>query len=171
MDQNFTSLVNEFGPAVYRQALGILGNRADAEEAVQDIFMIVHKKLDSFRGESALSTWIYTITFRACLRRRAGPKKWFVSLDDEEADRAVALPHPDPDPEALSITHETNVMLSGCIALLPPHEAAAITLYYMEEKNYDEIGTILAMPPGTVATTLHRARRHLHTLITDADKD
>jgi RNA polymerase sigma-70 factor, ECF subfamily len=165
MDQHFTSLVKEFGPSVFRQAYSMLGNRSDAEEAAQDVFMIINKKLETFRGESALSTWIYTITFRACLRRRAGKKGYVVSLDDEASGYAGMLQDPEPDPETRSIQRETNEILAEQIALLPVHESAVIALFYMEGKHYDEIGSILDMPPGTVAITLHRARKHLRKIL------
>ncbi|HLP16002.1 MAG TPA: sigma-70 family RNA polymerase sigma factor [Bacteroidota bacterium] len=169
MSDHFTSLVKEFGPAVYRQCFGMLGSRADAEEAAQDVFMIIHNKLGTFRGDSALSTWIYTITFRCCLRRRAVKQPRFVSIDDDQC--ACEIPDSTPNAEAHAIGRETTLSLLERIALLPAHEAAAITLFYMEEKNYTEIGAILDMPSGTVATTLHRARRHLHALIGNREED
>jgi RNA polymerase sigma factor (sigma-70 family) len=171
MVDHFTSLVKQYGPAVYRQAYGMLGSRQEAEEAAQDVFMIIHDKLDTFRGESRLSTWIYTITFRACLRRRSAQKHVFVSFDDDSPLGAPELQHGDPAPDAVLIERERTTALARQISLLAPHEAAALTLYYFEDTSYEEIGEILEMPPGTVATTLHRARHHLHAIIAHSRKE
>src|SRR5437867_9707928 len=77
-------LVATFGDRAYRLAIGITGNQQDAEEAVQDAFWSVVRKIDTFRGDSALGSWIYRVTANAAYqtRRRGARRRDEISLDE-----------------------------------------------------------------------------------------
>jgi RNA polymerase sigma-70 factor (ECF subfamily) len=66
-EYDFSQILSDFQDVVYNQAYRMLGRREEAEDATQDIFMQVHRKLGQFRGESKLSSWIYRITANVCI--------------------------------------------------------------------------------------------------------
>lgn len=160
----FRRLLSEFGARVYAHAFRMLRDRREAEEATQDVFMKVYRGLEGFREESKLSTWIFRITMNTCLDRLSRVRRETISFDDNEALIAEYLASGE-DPEELYSSQESAERLATLIGLLPPLEGEAIVLYYYEEESYEEIGNIMGIPAGTVATLLHRGRLHLHSLM------
>lgn len=161
---SYHSLVDKYASAVFNLAMQMLGNREEAEEAAQDVFLQIHKSLSSFRGDSAVSTWIYRIAFNICQRRREKKSsllKIFASFQTPAEDP----PDDNPNPHEAIIRQEQSVRVAALLASLPVVESAALTLYYYEDKSYTEIGEILNIPPGTVATAMHRGRERLRLLM------
>lgn len=157
----FNSLVEEYAERIFNHAYRLIGNREDAEEATMDVFMRIHRGLSDFRGEAQLSTWIWRITTNACLTRREKKKAQMILLDVEKLQDRLPDVEKNSNPEELFIEREAREELARSIAELPEQEAAAITLFYLEGMKYGEIATILNLPPGTVATALHRGRERL----------
>jgi RNA polymerase sigma-70 factor, ECF subfamily len=157
----FNILVQEYSERVYNHAYRMLGNREDSEEATMDVFMKIHHGLAGFRGDAQLSTWIWRITTNVCLSRRAKKKEQTISAETENVEDVIADLDPVSNLETVFLKEETREELAGSIAELPRQEAAAITLFYLEEMKYEEIATILAVPMGTVATAIHRGRERL----------
>ena len=161
----FNKLVEDYAPGVYTHAHRMLGSKEEAEEAAQDVFLRIHRSLAGFQGRAKISTWIWRITTNVCLTRREMQRKSVtVSLDEESAER---VPDESPDPECSFIVREERDRLGRLIASLPDREAAAITLYYIEGMDYKEIAGILDIPPGSVATALHRGRERLAGKLSD----
>ena len=156
-------VITEYRKPVFRQALRILGNVCAAEEVTQEVFLRVYKGLDRFREDSQLSTWIYKILANRCLSRLKKTPIHFISLEEVESDEVTI--DPDSNPEEQHIKHDTETRLAHSISRLPSKEATAITLYYDDDKSYDEIARIMLVPSGTVAVLLHRGRIHLHQLL------
>jgi RNA polymerase sigma-70 factor (ECF subfamily) len=153
----FNALVDRFAGRVYNHALRMLGNREDAEEATQDVFLRVYRSLDAFRGASELSTWLYRITVNVCLSRRRRRRPGMVDVSgmtDEIIDQS-------PGPDDLLAREEDKKRIGAMIARLPRREAAAVTLYYIDGLDYATISRLLNIPPGSVATALHRGRERL----------
>jgi RNA polymerase sigma-70 factor (ECF subfamily) len=150
---------------VFNLALKMLGNRNDAEEAVQDVFMRVYSSLKDFRGDSSLSTWIWRITANVCLTRRKKRDPAGVSLDDSGIDPPDGRVEDSSRQEKSVYASERRKILDACIALLPPNESAVVTLFYFEELSYEEISDILRLPVGTVSTALHRGRQRLAEML------
>ena len=150
---------------MFNLALKMLGNRNDAEEAVQDVFMRVYSSLKDFRGDSSLSTWIWRITANVCLTRRKKRDTSGVSLDDSGIDPPDGRIEDSSRQEKSVYARERRKILDACIALLPPNESAVVTLFYFEELSYEEISDILRLPVGTVSTALHRARQRLAEML------
>ena len=69
MDDRFSLLVDKYQDKVYNQAYRMLGNREDAEDATQDVFLRIYRSIEKFRGESKITTWIYSITSNVCIDR------------------------------------------------------------------------------------------------------
>ncbi len=155
-DQQFESVLATWQDKVFRLCYALLGDRAAAEETAQEVFLRIWKALPGFRGEAALSTWIYAIARNACLtalRARAGRRG--LSLESPgvraAAERAASGPHgPDRQPDILRFVGE-----------LPPNYRQVVLLFYMEERSYEEVALMLDLPLGTVKTWLHRARQQL----------
>lgn len=162
---DYRTLVADFSGRVYRQAYRILGSRQDAEDATQEVFLKVYKGLHEFRGEAQIATWIYRITFNVCAAMQKKRRIEHVSIHGGDEASQTEIPDPDSGPAEALVERDRLERLSALIALLPEREAAAITLFYMEEMSYADISRILDIPPGSVATALHngreRLRRHL----------
>lgn len=155
MADEFERIVREYQDRIFRLACSILGDRAAAEEAAQDALVRIWKGLPRFRGESSLSTWIYAVTRNACLTalQRAGP-------------RADSLEEPARRREAESRagggrTVASAFDIAALLDTLPAKYRQVVTLFYMQEKSYDEVADMLGLPVGTVKTYLFRARRSM----------
>ena len=155
MAEEFERIVREFQDKIFRLAFSMLGDRAAAEETAQDVLLRVWKGLPGFRAESSLSTWIYSITRNACLTARGRGGIHAVSLEEPsarlEAERRVAAAWPTaPSPDAAALLDR-----------LPAKYRQVVALFYMQEKSYDEVASMLGLPVGTVKTYLFRARKSL----------
>jgi RNA polymerase sigma-70 factor, ECF subfamily len=134
----------------------MLGDRAQAEDAAQERFLRIWKSLDRYRGDSALGTWIFSITRNVSLTaisKRAARRLAPV----DEADRATPDP-PDRQHDMVRLVGE-----------LPENYRQVVMLFYMEEKSYEEVARLLDLPIGTVNTHLNRARKQLATMLNEAD--
>ncbi len=162
---DFDSIVEHFAERIFNQALRVLGNREEAEEATSDVFMRIHRGLGDFRGESQLSTWIWRITTNVCLTSKARKRVHMVSLDAGEFRDDPPDDKRNSNPEERFLAEEVGEELAGLIAELPDQEASAIAFFYLQEMKYDEIAVIMEIPTGTVATLLHRGRERLRKRI------
>lgn len=151
----FALLVPRYRDKVFRLSFSMLRDRAWAEDATQDTLLRIWKALPGFAGQSALSTWIYAITRNGCLSelRRKRPQ---VSIDDDEAYNAevAGLSSSDSDDSA-------TVSVGQLLDQLPERYRQAVTLFYMEDKSYEQTASSLGLPLGTVKALLHRARKRL----------
>jgi RNA polymerase sigma-70 factor, ECF subfamily len=155
----FELLRERFKEKVFRLAFSMLRNETQAEDAAQDVFVKIWKGLPAYHGGAALSTWIYAITRNTCLtelkRRDRHPT---VSLQAPEMEAASdfvpALRSADPEAGA-----EMDVEI--LLARLPENYRQVITLFYLEQKAYEEVALMLGIPLGTVKTLLFRAKKEL----------
>jgi RNA polymerase sigma-70 factor, ECF subfamily len=155
----FAPLLERYKDKVFRLAFSIMHNETQAGDAAQDVLVKIWKGLPSYHGGASLSTWIYTITRNTCLtelkRRDRHPT---VSLQEPEMEAASGwIPAlQSADPEAGS---EMDVEM--LLAQLPENYRRVITLFYLEQKAYEEVSRMLGLPLGTVKTLLFRARKEL----------
>ncbi len=161
----FKDIVNLYSERVFNLALRMLGNREEAEEATQDVFMRVLRSIDKFRGDSGLGTWIWRIATNVCLTRRKKKNILAVSLDAIDVDPPDGKIERNSKQERSLFARERTDIIQHYISLLPPGESAVITLFYLEELSYEEISDILKMPVGTVSTSLHRGRQKLGEML------
>ena len=150
-----TELVHRHAPALARFAAS-LGERADVDVLVQDTFVRAFGALDSFRGESSLRTWLFTIERRLVLdRRRAGARRRQHEVAvDEEPDAAVG--HTALD--AL-VADETQARLREAVARLTPTQREVFTLRVAEGRSYKEIAGIAGTTEGAARVHYHNALR------------
>jgi RNA polymerase sigma-70 factor, ECF subfamily len=159
----FALLLPHYRDKVFRLCFSMLQQRAWAEDVSQDVFLRIWRALPGFAGQSSLSTWIYAISRNACLSelRKKRPQ---VSIDDDEDGyhpEITALSVADADDSA-------TVSVGQMLDQLPERYRQAVTLFYMEDKSYEQTATSLGMPLGTVKALLHRARKRLIELAKDA---
>ena len=146
-DQAFEMLVGEYQNRVFRLAYSIPGNRAWAEDAAQESFLRVWRAIETYNGRAAVSTWLYAIARNTSLSlREYHARREMTALD------AIA----GPSAKAESGEPEGEQELWNLVAELPEPYRQAIPLCHMEEKSYDEVAAMLAIPVGTVKTHLHR---------------
>ena len=140
----------------------MVGNPADAEDLLQDVFLAAHRKLDTFRGDSALGTWLYRLATNLCLdylRSRATRTSQVTdSLDDEPW---IA----DASSRSLAERTVNKMDLERAIALLPAGCRAAFVLHDIEGLEHREVGEVLGIAEGTSKSQVHKARMRLRGLL------
>lgn len=152
----FEVLVRRYQRRFYRLAVRLLGNRSDAEEAVQEAFVAAWRRLPGFRGEAAFSSWMYRIVTNRCLMlvRKRRP----VTTLDELRD----LPGPESDsPEHVAETRDRAAALQRALLNLPTDQRTCWILRELHGLGYEDIATIVAARPDAVRGRLYRARRAL----------
>lgn len=167
----YTDIVNLYSERVFNLAARMLGNREDAEEATQDVFMRVLNSLKDFRGDSSLSTWIWRITTNVCITRRKKKNIDAISLDNSEIDPPDGRIDDCSRQEKSLYARERSEIINSCISLLPPNESAVITLFYIEGLSYNQISDILESPIGTVSTAMHRGRQRLGKMLREKKEE
>ena len=166
----FEVLMHRYEDRVFRLAVGMLKNREDAMDAVQDAFLNVYRKIDTFRGESAFSTWLYKISLNSVymkLRSRTRHQQT-ESLDDLEAildpGKTRILMPPRGWSERADDTllrKELSLKLREAVDALPEEYRAIFNLREVEELSNQEIADILGLGLAATKTRLHRARLFL----------
>jgi RNA polymerase sigma-70 factor (ECF subfamily) len=155
----FRVLVERHQERVLRLVASILGPFADrdAEEVTQEVFVRVHERLASFRGESRFSTWLHRLAFNRAieLRRRARLRFEHVPWGDLQA-----APTPDGPHEAV-LESERERAVARLVEELPDVYRSVVHLHYWMDESVEEIAGTLDVPAGTVKSYLARARARL----------
>ena len=160
----FGELVERHRTAVYRAALAALGSHADAEDAAQDAFLVAFRRLDTFRGDASFKTWLLTIAWHQAINhRRSLSRVWrrMVAPKDQEEMESVLenVAAAGPTPEGATAHHELRRELERAIRSLSPKLRDTLLLAQSGEYSYDEIGTMLGAPLGTIKWRVSEARR------------
>jgi len=156
--------VQTYQQDVYRLALSILDDSAEAEEASQDALLAALRYLDSFRGASSFSTWLYSITVNICrtrLRYRSRRERLTETL---KSFLRLNNPHP-PSMEEHAIQNESDTVVWHAIRKMDEKHRIPIMLRYYHNLSVAEIANILQIPEGTVHSRLNVARRQLHDVL------
>ncbi|MEN9800980.1 MAG: hypothetical protein RLZ37_105 [Actinomycetota bacterium] len=139
----------------------ILEDDSDADDATQNALVSIARSYDSFDGRSALSTWIYRIATNAALdelRRRRRRRLRTTSLDSHiDSTNDVA----DPRSMELLASFEERDVLGGALARVPDEFRVPLVLRDVADLEYDDIASILNIPPGTVRSRISRGRARL----------
>ena len=165
-DRNaFAALVSAYEGKIYNLALRYLGNREDAMDASQEVFLRVFRFLPGFQEESGFSTWIYRIGVNVCkdmLVKRNKRNELSLELPDDEDDyRTVEVSDERYDPQAIVERSDLRESLASAIAELPQQQREMIVLRDIQGLSYEEIGQVLCLESGTVKSRLSRARENL----------
>lgn len=156
----FDELVRAQQSRVYNIALRLLGDPEAAQDCAQDTFVRAFNSIKSFRGESALSTWLYRIVTNICLDelRRRKPAESLSPDDDDELDPMERLADTRPNPEQSLLRAERRRAVRRAIRGLPEHHRVVLVLYDLQGCSYEEIAETLRLSLGTVKSRLNRAR-------------
>jgi len=159
----FEEMYKRYGSRLYTVAYRITGSAADAEDLVQDIFLQVYRRLDSFRGEAALGTWLHRLAVNACLdfvRSKQGRRQRLTdTAEDLDALQAPAAGPWRPD-AALD-----RMDLERAISRLPPSYRRAFLLHDVEGLEHHEVGEALGIAEGTSKSLVFKARTRLRRLL------
>ena len=151
-------IVERHSDRVYRLAHRLTGNRADAEDLTQEVFVRVFRSLDTYTP-GTFEGWLHRITTNLFLdQARRKQRIRFDALSDERAAR-LASPAPAPETAYAEQTFDDDV--ERALASLPPDFRAAVVLCDVEGLSYEEIATILDAKLGTVRSRIHRGRSML----------
>ena len=155
----FELVVARFQDKVFRLAFSMTRNAALAEDLAQESLLRIWKGLPGYHGGASLSTWIYTITRNTCLTElKRLALRPTVSLDVPEVELATEhLPEFQSTDRPTAGDLDIQVMLDR----LPEKYRQVLTLFYLEQKSYEEVAAQLDLPMGTVKTFLYRARQEL----------
>ena len=152
-------------PRVYNLARRMLGNDADAEDVTQDVLLQVVRKLHTFRGDAAFSTWLHRVTVNAALahrRKRSGQHERQIAdpLESfrEDGQHAGPVRPWASRPEQEVLDHETRALVEKAIAELPELYRDVYVLADVEQLPNAEIAEILGLSVPAVKSRLHRAR-------------
>jgi RNA polymerase sigma-70 factor, ECF subfamily len=177
-EQALVDLADEFGTKIYQLAFRYLRNKEDAEEVTQDVLFKVYRKVDAFRGDAALSSWIYRITFNAAMSRLRTAKYQRSQDDDRNLAGADTDLHGDTprakdvadwsdlaDEQVLRSQLRTRVMRA--ILALPAIYRAPVMLRDIQGMSTEEASAVLHVKDQTLKSRLHRGRLILRKQLAD----
>ena len=150
-DEVMSELFRLFREPVLTLAFHVVGDRAEAEDVVQQVFLSVHRALPSFRGDSRVGTWLYRIALRASVAARAS-RRTTSPLDDA---------HAAPSAEEQLVARSDARCVADAMRALSPEHGAVLSLFAIEGLSPKEIADVLGVPEGTVWSRLANARRKL----------
>jgi RNA polymerase sigma-70 factor (ECF subfamily) len=169
-----TELASTYGPRIHQLAFRYMKNWEDAEEVTQDVLLKVYRKIDAFRGDAALSSWIYRITFNTAMSRlRTGRQARAVEQPRHEYPQSDAAPAPQEpaDWSALSDDHvlrrEMREKLLEALTHLPEVYRVPVVLRDIQGLSTEEASAILHVKTQTLKSRLHRGRLILREHLSD----
>ncbi len=162
------ALFDRFHGKIYGLAMSILKNESDAEEATQDVFMTVFQKAFTFKGDSALYSWIYRICVNACLMRLRGKKRTetvsieeFMPVFTEEGIHADPVGDWSKEVERKMLDKELGGVIRKFTEKLSEKYRVVFVLSDVEGLSNEETAQILGLTVPAVKSRLHRARLYL----------
>jgi RNA polymerase sigma-70 factor (ECF subfamily) len=171
----FEKLVRAYERMVYRVAYRFVNNETDASDVTQEVFLRVYKSLSRFRGESALSTWIYTITANlsrnAIRSKRNREKVQVLAPEEKDEDRESFWARVADKKEAGSLrlveSSGLNKAIEAALQQLPEDYREAVILRDVEDLDYQEIALVLKTSLGTVKSRIARGRSLMREQLKD----
>jgi RNA polymerase sigma-70 factor, ECF subfamily len=165
LTKKFDTLYRDHVDLLYRFATRLCGETEAAKDLVQETFLNAYRGFAKFRGEAQVSTWLYTIASRACLRmkrRRKGEPERELSMDEfiptSEGEFRLQIPVDGLNPEEALQNKELKQALDDAIEKLPKKYKMVLVLRDMEGLGAKEVGTIMGLNERAVKSRLHRAR-------------
>lgn len=166
-ERAFQTLVERHQRRVFTIAFGVLRNRDDAMDVVQDAFVKVYRHLPSFKGQSRFTTWLYRIVMNLCIdKKRRQTREAQVAYDDaraHDADGALARPslasiHID-GPDRAYDRRELREQMERTLDTLSPSHREILVMREVEGLSYEDLSEALDIPKGTVMSRLFHARK------------
>jgi len=172
----FDRLIDRHAGRMYQTAYGLLGNREDAEEVVQDAFVRAWNAIRRFRGDAEFATWVHRIVVNLARnrfhwnRRRGAEVTVSISgqlatAEDERDPEDMAIPDERLNPETMLNHAETEAVVMQGFDELPDTLRETLVLRHVEERSYEDIAAVLNCKIGTVKSRLARGREMLRELL------
>jgi RNA polymerase sigma-70 factor (ECF subfamily) len=158
----FEAIYRAHAGRLYGLILRMVGNPSDAEDLLQEVFLGAHRKLDGFRGESALGTWLYRLATNHVLDHlRSRAAKTGLLTDAFDEDPVL----PDPGSRSIADRAVAQMDLERAVAQLPAGCRAAFLLHDVEGLEHKEVADTLGIAEGTSKSQVHKARLRLRALL------
>lgn len=168
----FGMLILKYQPRLYNAMVHFLRNQSEAEDVVQDAFVLALTKLESFKGNSQFYTWLYRIAHNSAISKLR-KKRPTTSLDlgsGDESSPGFSVPDEGDRPgERLEKEEQIQALMEAMGRLSDEHRSILI-LREMESMDYEAIAGVLQLPVGTVRSRLHRARGCLREMMESMEK-
>lgn len=163
----FSFFVDRYGGCIFSLVAKIVAVQEDAEEIVQDTFLVAYTHLADYNSSASFSTWLYRIAYNKAVShlRKVRPKVYLDDtavdlVDDSDADRALRIE-----------TDERLKLLEQAVDKLPPDDKMLVVLYHLEERTAGDVAYIMGMTEQNVRTRLHRVRKKLYLLMKENMND
>jgi RNA polymerase sigma-70 factor (ECF subfamily) len=160
--KSFEELYQRHNRRVYSLCLRMTGNVTEAEDLAQEVFIQLFRKIGSFRGESAFTTWLHRLTVNQVLMhfRKRGVR---LEQTTEDGEAPIQIVKGTENPNAMPVVD--RIALDKAIAQLPPGYRTVFTLHDIEGHEHEEIARMLGCSVGTSKSQLHKARMKLRGLL------
>ncbi|TWF92931.1 RNA polymerase sigma factor [Saccharopolyspora dendranthemae] len=153
----FDELVRRHTATMYRVAFRVLGDRAEAEDAVQEAWVSAWRSLSRFRGDAAPTTWLYRVVTNSALSQAR--RRWAVPMDiSDESMNHLLTDDGTGNPEGKAVRSEEADLVHRAIATLEPSQRVPLVLREFEGMSYEEIAEVLEVNTTALRSRLHRAR-------------
>ena len=154
----FEEVYRQHAGRVFSVASRLTGSRDEAEDLLQEIFLLIYRKVGSFKGDAALGTWIYRLATNCCL-------DFLRSRQHREQQVTDVLEETAPPGGAAGTLRVDRLDLERAIAQLPAGYRAAFVLHDVEGFDHGEVARLLGIAEGTSKSQVHKARRRLRDLL------
>jgi RNA polymerase sigma-70 factor, ECF subfamily len=159
----FKFLVEKYQNMVFTLALKITGNREEAEDAAQEIFLKCYRSLRSYNNQAAFATWLYRITYNHAVDAiKKNKRKYFTEITEGDIEQGETEIHSFDEKIDLK---EIRVLLKDAIHRLSPDDQVIVTLYYYDELSLRDIAEIMGIKENNVKIKLHRIRSKMLELL------
>jgi RNA polymerase sigma factor (sigma-70 family) len=162
---DFDELVAMHEPRIRRLAHRLLGWNGDVDDIVQDVFLAALARIEKFRGEASIATWLTSVTINRCRtdrRRRFLRLRWLARHPKSEAAQPA---------DQRSMDDEISARVRSAVGALQRKDREVIVLFYLENCSAQQIAELLEISRGAVEVRLHRARARLKQQLAEFMKD
>lgn len=171
----FDELISAHQDRVFNTAFRLMGNYEEALDLTQEVFLNCFRKISNFKGDSALSTWLYRITVNTAKNRWKYQQSRGLNrmtsmdapMDADDEERVKQYPDNQPTPRKVATDREAMAYFEKQLKGLNEEHREVLVLRYMEELSYEEIADILGLSLGTVKSRIHRARNELRGVMAE----
>lgn len=160
-ERAFAELVTRYQTAVYNLAYRMLGDAGEAEDAAQEVFLRIYRRLGTYDANHRFSTWVLSIASHYCIDLLRRKRPWLVPLENISNWMRAR----NRGPEASALAQEQQDTVRTLLAKLPEHYRLVLLLRYWHDLGYEEIAQVVDLPVSTIKARLHRARNALLALV------
>lgn len=174
-EEAFNEIVNRYGDKIYRLALRITHSHSDAEDVLQEVFITLIERLDTFHEWSKFSTWLYRVTANTSFMHLRTKKKYkneltledYISYDEDEMLKGIKIKDWSDRPDEVLLSKETIEMIELMVSELPERYRTALHLRDVEGLTNYETAKVLGISVSNAKSRIHRGRLLLRDRLSD----